>query len=99
MRRMGRLAPRDIAQLHVVRFDQAAAATAQIHPIEAAETEEALVENKHCAMHDSSRVARSLDESCRSWPQHLAATVKAKQRERRVCSVREGRFILRGKAE
>ncbi|KXU82843.1 hypothetical protein CR51_42580 [Caballeronia megalochromosomata] len=59
-------------------FDQAAAAAAQVHPINAAETEGAVLQDEDFAVHDASCLAGSLDESCRSWSQQVAATVESK---------------------
>src|ERR1700754_4702474 len=76
--RGGVLAPGDIVQLHVAAFDQAAAAAAQVHPIDAAETEEVVFEDKDFAVHDASCRAGSLSESWRSWSPWDVATVESK---------------------
>jgi hypothetical protein len=89
------LAPRDITQLHVVSFDQAAAVTANIHPIEAAEAEEALVQNENCAVHDPSCVVWPLNDACLRWSPRVAATVKSKTAAY-ACFFRAGANFISG---
>jgi hypothetical protein len=82
-----------------VRFYQAAASAAQVHAIEAAEVEKALVLDIDGAVHDSSCVAGSLDESSRVGPPQVAATVTSKTAGGGGLFRAEAAIYFRGKAE